>query len=104
MSKIEFVSHESFPDDQFTKELVYLCLEEKYRVAYVRKQTKTGGMFWSVANIGVTKEGLKSYYEAFMQDSSFLEKDIQTFLNNRAWESVKTQEKNVISDDEELPF
>lgn len=86
MSNIKFVSQESFPEDQYTKEIVYLCLDDKYRVAYVRKQSKNGGLFWGVVNASVTKQGTKAYYEGFMQDSSFLEKDIKDFLEKRNWE------------------
>ena len=102
MSNIKFVSHESFPQDQYTKELVYLALEDKYRVAYVRKQAKNGGMFWGVPSVGVTKQGGKVYFDAFMQDSSFLEKDIKDFLENRSWEKKSTCVKPMINDD--LPF
>lgn len=87
MAKIEFVSHHSFPDDQYTKELVYLCIDEKYRVAYVRKASKNGGMFWAVVSLGVSQNGSKVYFEAFLQDSSFLEKDIKDFLEKRKWEA-----------------
>ncbi len=86
MSSIEFVSHEAFPEDQYVKEMVYLLIDQKYRVAYVRKQAKNGGQFWSVPTLGVTKEGVKTYYETFMQDSSFLEKDIKLFLDQRSWQ------------------
>lgn len=98
MSNFSFVSHEDFPEDQYTKELVYLLLDNKYRVAYVRKQAKNGGMFWDVATVGISKDGSKTYYEAFMQDSSFLEKDIKRFLDARSWEGKKALK------DEEIPF
>ncbi|MFI0477758.1 MAG: hypothetical protein ACH349_01345 [Candidatus Rhabdochlamydia sp.] len=101
MSNIKLVSHEEFPEDAYTKELAYLEIDDKYRVAYVRKQSKNGGMFWTVGTISVTKDGgLKTYYEAFMQDSSFLERDIKTFLDSRPWDIRKTVSKV----DEELPF
>ncbi len=87
MSKIEFVSCEAFPEDEYTKELVYLCLEGKYRVLYARKPAKTGGLFWSVVSLGVTKNGKKKFYDAFMQDSNFMEKDIKSFLEARGWEN-----------------
>lgn len=103
MSKIEFVSHEAFPEDPYTKELVYLCLEGKYRIAYVRKQAKNGGMFWSVINASVIKEGMKVYYEAFLQDSSFLDKDIKKFLDDRSWES-KAQTSVFASPEKDIPF
>ncbi len=82
-------------------ELVYLLIDDKYRVAYVRKQTKNGGHFWSVGTIGISKDGVKTYYPAFMQDSSFQEKDIKTFLDKRSWEDKKTT--NDISNNE-VPF
>lgn len=87
MSRIQFVSHESFPEDEYTKELVYLCVDGTSRVAYVRKSSKSGGLFWSVASVGVVKNGHKEFFPAFMHDSNFLEKDIKTFLESRSWES-----------------
>jgi hypothetical protein len=93
MSNIKFVSHEEFPEDAYTSELVYLLIDDKYRVAYVRKISKTGGKFWSVPTIAITKDGSKQYFECFLQDSSFLEKDIKKFLEDRSWSSK-----------EEVPF
>ena len=86
MSKIEFISHDAFPEDEYTKEIVYLCLEGRYRIAYMRKMTKNGGLFWSVATIGATRNGQKEFFPAFVQDSNFLEKDIKNFLDSRSWE------------------
>ncbi len=100
MANIEFVSHHSFPEDQYVKELVYLCLDSKYRVAYVRKQAKNGGMFWGVMSAGITINGAKKYFESFMQDSSFLEKDIKEFLDQRKWENKVFKPQ----DDENIPF
>lgn len=110
MSKIEFVSSEKFPEDEYTKEIVYLCLEGKFRVAYVRKSAKNGGMFWSVASIGATKNGKKEFYEAFIQDSNFVEKDIKNFLDSRAWESKSIQQAyqprsmDEVAEGGDLPF
>lgn len=86
MSRIEFVHHEYFPEDEYTKELVYLCLDGKFRVAYVRKKTSNGGLFWGVVGIGISKHGKKEYFPAFVQDSNFLEQDIRKFLDSRSWE------------------
>jgi hypothetical protein len=85
MIKFEFVSHNEFKDDEYIKELVYLCLEGKYRVAYVRKRSQAGGLFWSVVSLGVTTAGKKDYFPAFIQDSNFLEKDIKDYLEKRKW-------------------
>lgn len=102
MSNIKFVSHEEFPEDIYTSEIVYLLIDDRYRVAYVRKQAKNGGKFWGVPSVTVTKDGCKQYYECFLQDSSFLEKDIKKFLDDRAWEKGKTSAKSI--GDDEIPF
>lgn len=116
MSKIEFISHDSFPEDEYTKELVYLCLESKYRIAYVRKAAKNGGLFWSVASVGATRNGQKEFFPAFLQDSNFLEKDIKDFLEKRKWEgrsafaiqpAMATQQPrsmDEVAQNEQLPF
>lgn len=88
MSRISFVSHEAFVDDEYTKELVYLCIDKCFRVAYIRKKASNGGMFWSVVSAGVTKCGKKEYFPAFVQDSNFLEQDIKAFLDARSWEKT----------------
>jgi hypothetical protein len=107
MSSFEFVSCDVFPEDEYIKEIVYICLESKYRVAYVRKKAQNGGLFWSAANLGVKRNGTKEYFPAFMQDSVFLEKDIKDFLEKRKWENrpvsiyAKQEPKN---EQNELPF
>lgn len=103
MSNIKFVSHEEFPEDPYIKEVCYLLIEEKYRVAYFRRQAKNGGLFWGAASVGVSKNGGKVYFEAFMQDSSFLEKDIKAFLEGRSWGKPIAVSASVFSD-EEVPF
>lgn len=112
MSKIEFISHDSFPEDEYTKELVYLCLDGKYRVAYVRKEAKNGGKFWSVATVGIKRNGQKEYFDAFMQDSNFLEKDIKEFLEKRKWENRSAfqpqthqpRSMSEVAESDDLPF
>ena len=97
MSKIEFVSQEYFPEDEYTKELVYLCLEGKFRVAYVRKKAQNGGLFWSVCSLGITRGGKKEYFPAFIQDSNFLERDIKDFLEKRKWETPGVPSNSIFS-------
>lgn len=107
MSNFKFVSYQEFPEDQYTKELVYLCFDEKYRVAYVRKQDKNGGKFWSVPSVSVTKDGVKSYCEAFLQDSVFLDKDIKKYLDARSWEKKSSgypQTTTLEMKTEDIPF
>ena len=115
MTKIEFISHDAFPEDEYTKEIVYLCLEGKYRIAYVRKAAKNGGMFWSVASVGATRNGQKEFFPAFLQDSNFLERDIKEFLDKRKWEGrsifagatpLPSQPRSMdeVSQNDNLPF
>jgi hypothetical protein len=101
MSTFEFVSHDSFPDDPYIKELVYLCLDGKYRVAFVRKATKNGGFFWGGISASIVKDGVKEYFDAFMQDSAFLTRDIKDFLDKRKWE---TQSVKINKVDDNIPF
>ncbi len=90
MNKITFVSHQEFPNDDFIKELVYLCIDDKYHLAFVRKKTKTGAMFWNIPTLGVNVEGQKKYFPIFAYDSSFLAKEIKDFLEQRKWENKQS--------------
>jgi len=86
MSLFDFVSHETFPEDEYTQEAVVLCIEGKHRVTYVRKKTKSGGLFWDVLSTAVKSGGEKKYLKSYSQDSNFLHEDIKHFLESRPWE------------------
>ena len=101
MNGFDFVSHESYPEDEYTKESVVLCIEKKHRVTYVRKKMQSGGMFWDVISASVTKGGKKHYLKSYSQDSNFLHEDIKHFLDTRGWEGG-TYIAQAKSDD--LPF
>lgn len=94
MSGFDFISHESYPEDQYIVEAVTLCLEKKYRVTYVRKRLQRGGMFWGEISTSVTKEGERKYLKSFSQDSKFLEESIKEFLENRLWERQSNEREN----------
>ena len=93
-------SHEYFPEDQYTKEALTLCFDGKFRVVYVRKILKNGGMFWDVCSMAVTQKGEKKYLKAFSQDSKFLEEDIKAYLESREWEKGGS----VAQKSDQLPF
>jgi len=101
VSTFDFVNHEAFPEDQYIAEAVSLCFDKKYRVTYVRKKMKNGGMFWSEISAAVTKNGEKKYLKSFAQDSNFLEDDIKAFLEGREWQRKGGQ---VASKNDEAPF
>jgi len=84
---IEFISHEYFPDDPYTKEICYLSVDSKFRFAYVRKNRKDGGLFWSPMSTSVSINGEKKFRHSLEWDSNFLAKDIMSFLEARSWES-----------------
>lgn len=84
---IEFISHEFFHDDQYTKEICYLSIDNKFRFAYVRKMKKDGGLFWSHITLSVNINGEKKYRSSIEWDSNFLAKDILAFLDARSWEN-----------------
>lgn len=96
----EFVSHEAFTEDEYTKEAVVLCIEKKHRVTYVRKKMQNGGMFWDVISAAVRQNGEKKYLKAYATDSSFLQDDIKRFLEERAWERIQQFEAK----SDEVPF
>jgi hypothetical protein len=96
MSAFDFVSHESYPEDQFIAESVVICIDGKHRVTYIRKKMQSGGMFWDVISAVVKQHGEKKYLKSYSQDSNFLAEDIKHFLDNRGWESKSiSREVNV---------
>lgn len=101
MSAFEFVSHESYPEDQYIMEAVVICFEGKHRVTYVRKKAQNGGSFWDVIAAGVQHNGAKKYLKAYSNDSNFLREDVLHFLDSRSWEGARS-EKKVQTDD--FPF
>ena len=84
---IEFISHDYFPDDQYTKEICYLSIDRIFRFAYTRKAMKDGRLFWAPISAGVTLNGEKKYKASIEWDSNFLAKDIIAFLEARSWEN-----------------
>jgi hypothetical protein len=88
---IEFISYEEFPDDNYTKELVYIQING-VRYGYVSKSTKSGAVFWDEISVGVSQHGEKKYFKAFKFDSEFLRDDILAFLKARSWQKKTVAE------------
>lgn len=87
---IEFISHEEFPDDPYCKEIVYLVVDGKYKVAYVAKFDKSGNKFWEVMSTGMMLNGKRSYHKAFEYDSNFQKGEAQKLLASKPWEKSKS--------------
>lgn len=94
---IEYISHEYFPDDQYTKEICYMQIDPKFRFAYVRKMKKDGGLFWAPVSSSVTINGEKKFRTAIEWDSNFMAKDIIAFLEARSWEKNRPSSAPCIS-------
>lgn len=90
---IKFVSNHTFPEDNYTKELVYLEHEGK-RYGFVAKMTKNNSVFWDEISVGVTEDGEKKYYKGFKFDSQFLRDDMMEYLKKRTWENKASQVPN----------
>lgn len=85
---IEFKSYESFPDDLYIKEIVYLKVNGSDPIAYCRKSMKNGNKFWACMSCVVTLNGEKKFYDAYLTDSISQKKLIVDFLEARSWESA----------------
>jgi len=104
MSQFDFVSHESFPEDEYTKEAVVLCIKKEHRVTFVRKKMNTGAMFWDVISASVKKGGEKKFLKSYSQDSNFLHEDIKHFLEGRSWEKGGSANLTQKNENEDIPF
>jgi hypothetical protein len=95
----KFINAQSTPQDLYVTEIVTLELQvlcgrdpsgtAKYcglRMPYLRKRTKDGGLFWGPTSAGVQYHDKKNYINPRLSDSFFNE-DIETFLNDRSWET-----------------
>ena len=102
MSAFDFVSHESYPEDKFICESAVICLENKFRVVYVRKVTQNGGKFWDEISASVSQNGEKKYLKSWKADSNFLRDDIIAYLDSRAWEKGKGG--SIAQESDNMPF
>jgi hypothetical protein len=82
---IKFIKPEEFPEDPYIKELVYIEIDEKFRIAYVPRIGKNGNKFWQPLSAGITRNGKREYFKAIEFNSKFLEKEIQDLLNSEPW-------------------
>jgi hypothetical protein len=107
MSEFKFVSHESYPEDKYIKEIVYIEVKGGFRFGYIHKIMQNGGSFWDVMGSGVTKNGEKSFAKAVKFADNFLQEDIKDYLTKRRWET-SVREKPTSMDEvaqyEQLPF
>jgi len=100
MSKcFKFINAQSTPQDLYCVEIVTLEFAvltgrdsngqpqfTGQRLPYLRKRTKDGGLFWGSVSSGVQYHDKKNYLSVRFSDSFFNE-DIETYLNERSWET-----------------
>lgn len=78
----QLISYEEFPEDQYTMAVAEVMIDNAYTVAYAKKKNKEGNFFWGVASIGVTKNGVKKFYQSYIIESRSREKQIIEFIRN----------------------
>jgi len=83
LNKIELVSYEEFPEDEYTLAIATVCIDNEHVVSYAKKKTKEGNFFWSTPTIGVKKGGSKVYVECYLNNSRIKEKKILEFIKEK---------------------
>lgn len=83
MNKLELISYEEYPDDQYTKAVAIIAIDNEHVVAYAKKKTKDNNYFWAPPSIGVTKNGSKVYIDCYMNNYRIKEKQIQEFIKEK---------------------
>jgi len=73
-------SYEEFPEDPYTLAVAEIMIDNAYTIAYAKKKNKDGNFFWSPASIGVTKNGVKKFYQSYIIESRTREKQILEFI------------------------
>lgn len=62
--KYEFLTYESFPDDQYVKEIVTVMINDAVILPYQHVQMKDGGSFWTFPGSQAQKNGVKKRINA----------------------------------------
>ncbi len=99
---IKLIDHKYCPQDPYIKEIAILEIplrdDSKLRFVYIRKELKTGGLYWGPLNCSALIDGEKQYFKSPLFDSNFLEQDIKEFLNSRRWEkhTMARKEEDII--------
>ncbi len=88
----ELISYTEYPDDQWTKAIVEVCIDGKYNIAYGKKVKKDGAVMWKPASHNVTKDGVKEYIDGFKLDSNKLDTQLDDFIR----QSAKTAQYNTV--------
>lgn len=109
MAKFKFAGHETFPEDDFMKEVVWIDVKGEdcfFRLAYGRKVFRNGGSMWDAISAGVNKDGKKKWIKGAECNDNFFDKEVKEFLKNRSWENKQKVQQTIpqIQNSDELPF
>jgi hypothetical protein len=115
MNNFEFISHESFPEDNFIKEVVLLEFQlftknEQGRDVLIpfampmarKPNSQTGGLYWDFLFISPKKNGKGVAFRAKTDSEKFNRRVIQ-YLENREWEKGKSAQPQNIQSSQPLP-
>lgn len=112
----EFLSYESFPNDQYIKEVVEVCLGGGVILPYQHIKMKDGGTFWSFCGCSATKsDGTKKRINADFESKSFkrrFDNDLESFIKSKSANATVSQQTSnfgqsqigVGDDSGQLPF
>ena len=103
MNNLELVSYQDYPQDQYTKAVCIVCIDNKYVVAYGKKVTKEGKEWWQSASMSVTKDGVKQFIDGFCLDSKKENEKILDFVRSVEKGQQPTSMSEVAPNDG-LPF
>lgn len=113
MTQITLIDYKEYPEDDWTKALCTVLIDEKHMVTYGKKVTKEGKKFWASANHSVKSGGNKVFVEGYLPDSGAMKKQILSFIERVEDQQViksaiphtpPTSMKEVADVQEELPF
>lgn len=100
MNAFKLINHAYIDQDKYVKEVaiiefqIYIPNETKelktvgLRIPYVKKEYN-GGHFWSPVTTGIDNGGEKKLQLKPKIDSTFINEDIEAFLESKPWEAGK---------------
>ncbi len=88
----EFLSYESFPEDQYVKEVVMVSFGGTLIFPYQNVMMKNGGSFWCFPGMSATVGGTKKRFNGEFDVKSAkikFEQDLEAFIRSRAPSSTQ---------------
>jgi len=91
----EFLTYESFPEDQYILEIVEVCICGAVILPYTHLKMKDGSAFWGFPGCGATKNGVKKRFNGLFDSQTLkrkFESDLKAFISCQVSKGVVTQD------------